>query len=197
MSIEAYKLQEESKTLKKLVDEITQREHELVERSNIFKPEEPVTIFNIKSKIDDHKAIQYALKQEKDKNALLQKEKIKLVSSLKEKDDVIFSQAKEFQTQQLKLLETEKQLCEEKERSNDLLGIKISNKELHNEMINRTKKKNHLFDLLIQTIVKHLTELSKRCPSFIRDLINHGILSDKDLDNKIDKELDTIDRDIK
>lgn len=75
------------------------------------------------------------------------------------------------------------------------IKILISNKELHNEMINNTKKKNHLFDLLIQTIVRHLTDLIKNCPSFIRDLINHGILSDKDLDNNIDKTLDTIDRD--
>lgn len=181
LSVEEFKLQEASKSLKKLEGEITQKEQQLSERANVLEPEEHVTIFNIKAKVEDQKAIQCALKHEKDKNALLQKEKMELISSLKEKDNVILNQASKLKNQQQKLSDTEKQLSEEIERSNDLLNIKISNKELRNEMIKTSKKKLRVFDLLIQTITKYLPELIRKCPSFIHDLVKHGILSDKDV----------------
>ena len=124
------------------------------------------------------------MKQEKVKNALLQKEKEELISSLEEKDEIILNQTKKFQKLRQTLSETEKQLSLELERSNDFMNIKISNEELRNEMINQTKKKIRLFDLLIQTITKYIPELANKCPSFIRDLVNQGILSEKDVSNR-------------
>lgn len=184
LEVEAFKLQEASKSLAKLESAIKEKEQENSERAKVLEPEEHITILNIKKVVGQQKVIHYALKQVKEKNALLQKEKEELISSLKEKDDVILNQTKEYQKQQQKLSETEKQLSEEVERSNDLLNIKISNEELRNEMINQTKKKIQLFDLLIRTITKYLPELTSKCPSFIRDLINHGILPDRDVSNE-------------
>jgi len=184
LEVEAFKLQEASKSLAKLESAIIEKEQEISERAKTLEPEEHINILNVKKVVEQQKVIHYALKQEKEKNTLIQKEKDELISTLKEKDDVIFNQTKEYQKQQQKLFETEKQLSEEVERSNDLLNIKISNEELRNEMINQTKKKIRLFDLLIQTITKYLPELISKCPLFIRDLVNHGILSDRDVSNE-------------
>lgn len=184
LEVEAFKLQEASKSLAKLESTIIEKEQEISERAKVLEPEEHITILNVKKVVEQQKVIHCALKQEKDKNTLLLKEKEEHISSLKEKNDVIINQAKEIKKQQQKLSETEKQLSEEIERSNDFLNIKISNVELRNEMINQTKNKIRLFDLLIQTIMKYLPELTNKCPSFIRDLLNHGILSDRDVLNE-------------
>lgn len=134
LNVEAYKLQETSKSLKKLESEIVQKEHELAVRAKNLEPEEHISIFNLRS-----------------------------------------------QMEQQKLSETEKHLSEEMERNNDFLNIKISNNELRSEMITQAKKKIRLFDFLMQTIMKYLPELINKCPSFIRDLVTQGIISDKDI----------------
>ncbi|MDF2803842.1 MAG: mobilization protein [Anaerocolumna sp.] len=184
LEVESFKLQEASKSLAKLESAIIEKEQEISERAKVLEPEEHITILNVKKVAGQQKVIHYALKQEKDKNTLLQKEKEELILELKERDNVILNQTMEYQKQQQKLSEIEKQLSAEVERSNDLLNIKISNEELRNEMINQTKTKIRLFDLLIRMIMKYLPELTNKCPSLIRDLVNHGILSDKDLSNK-------------
>lgn len=183
LEVAAFKLQEASKSIAKLESDILEKEQELSERAKFLEPEEHITILNAKKVVGQQKVVHYALKQEKEKNALLQKEKEELISSLKEKDDIILNQTNEYKMQQQKLSEIENQLSVEVERSNDLLNLKISNEELRNEMINQAKKKIRLFDLLIRTITKYLPELTNKCPSFIRDLVNHGILSDREVSN--------------
>jgi hypothetical protein len=188
MEVEEYKLQEAEKSLKKLETDIATKEEELLGRAKTLEPEEQITVLNVKKVLKEEKAIHYALRQEKEKNVLLQREKNELLSSLKVKDYIILNQSNEIQKQQKKLSETEIRLSEEIENTNDILNIKVSREGLRTEMMEQAKKKIRLYDIVMQKIREHFPELYFRCRKFINDLINIGILSDKDLPEDLGKE---------
>ena len=188
LSVKAYKLQETSKSLNKLQSQIIQREQELTERAKNLEPDKSVNLFNLKKKMEMQNAIQYTLNQKKDKNTHLQKENEELITAIQEKDNIILNQNKELKIQQQKLSDTEKQLSDERERTNEVLNIKVSHEGVKDDAITRAKTKIRLFDLLFKALMSHLPELFHKCPKFIRDLVNIGILSDRDLPDSQSKE---------
>lgn len=120
LEVEAFKLKEAQKALNMLEAEIKMKEQALSERAKDLEPEEHISIFNIKNVVEKQKAINYALKMEKDKNVLLLKEKESLNQSIKDKDELILTQNHQIQNQQEKLSEVEKELLLEKDRTNVL-----------------------------------------------------------------------------
>ncbi len=188
MEVEAFKLQEAEKSLKKLEVGILKKEMELAERARAIEPEEQINIFNAKEVIKNQKAINLAWQMEIDKNAILLQENKNLYQVIKDKDELILSQSQDIQYQQQKRSETEKLLSDERERTDELLNIKVSHEGVRADAIKRAKTKIRLFDLLFKTVINHLPDLLHRCPKFIRDLVNIGILSDKDLPDAQSKE---------
>lgn len=181
LDVEAFKLKETVKSLKKLEEEINQKEQELLERAKDLEPEEHITILNVKKTIEQQKAVNYALKYEREKNVLLQKEKDELNHLLNEKDDEILAQNQEIQNQQEKLSEIEKELSEEKEITNDILYIKTSNEQIRKQYIDDAKRKIRLFDRMMKLIQQFLPQLKRVCPKFIQELIDYKILGNEEL----------------
>lgn len=85
MEVQAFKLKEAEKSLNKLEAEIKIKEQSLAEQAKDLEPEEHISIFNTKKVMEKQKAINYALKMEKDKNALLLKEKESLNQTIKKR----------------------------------------------------------------------------------------------------------------
>lgn len=184
LEIGAFKLKEAEKSLNKLEAEIKLKEQSLAERAKNLEPEEHISIFNIKNVVEQQKAINFALKMEKDKNALLLKEKESLNQTIKEKDEVIHAQNQEIQIKQEKLSEIEKELSLEKDKTNDILNIKVSDEHLRQVYLDEAKKKIKLYDLVVRIIKDFLPELIKVSPKFIRELLDSKILHKEDLPGK-------------
>lgn len=178
LDVEAFKLKEAKKTLNKLEADIIKKEQELSERAKDLEPDEHINLFNIVDAIKDKKAVNYALKLEKDKNALLQKEKESLTHALIEKDEVILAKSKEITIQQEKFSELEKEL---KEITNDILNIQISDERVRRVHLNEAIRKIKLFDLMVRTVKEFLPKLINKCPDFIRELINRDLIHKEDL----------------
>ncbi len=181
LEVEAFKLKEAEISFNKLEAEIKLKEQSLVERAKDLEPEEHINLFNVKDVIKQQKAINYALKMEKDKKALLLKEKDDLNQTIKSKDELILAQSHEIQNQQEKLSEIEKELSLEKDKTNDILNIKVSDEHLRQIYLNEAKKKIRLYDLVVKSIKDFLPELIKVSPKFIRELLDYKILHKEDL----------------
>lgn len=181
LDVEAFKLKEAEKSLNKREEEIIRKEQELAERAKDLEPEEHITLFNIIDVKKQQKAINYALKLEKDKNALLQKDKESLNQTLIEKDEVILAKTKEITIQQEKLSELEKGLLLEKEITNDILNIQISDERVRRVHLNEAKRKIKLYDLMVRTVKEFLPKLIHKCPDFIRELIRRDLIHKDDL----------------
>ncbi len=181
LEVKAYKLEQEAKLLNKRETELNQKEMKLSERAKDIEPEEHVSILNIKKVIEQHKAVNLALKMERDKNALLQKEKDELNHLINGKDDVILTLNHEIENKQEELSEIKKELLLEKDRTNDILNIKVSDKELRQVYLDEAKQKNKKYDLLVRIIKDFLPKLFNRCPEFIRELLDYKIIHDEDL----------------
>jgi len=147
LEVEEFKLKEATKSLNKLETEIIRKEQELAERAIDFEPEEHINPFNVKEVIKQQKVINNALKMEKEKNSLLQKEKECLNQSIKEKDALILNQNQEIQNQQEKLSEIEKEQLLEKDRTNDILNIKVSDERLRQVILMRRNRKTSYMTL--------------------------------------------------
>ncbi len=181
LEVEAFKLKEAGKSLKKLETEIIKKEQELAERAKDIEPEEQINLFNVKDVIKQQKAINLALKMEKDKNTLLLKEKESLNQTIKGKDELILVKNQEIQNQQEKLSEIKKELSMEKDKTNDILNIKVSDASLRQVYLDEAKQKIKLYDVLVRIIKDFLPELIKASPKFIREVLNHNILHKEDL----------------
>lgn len=181
LEVEAFKLKEVEKSLKKLETEISKKELELAERARDIEPEKQINLFNAKNVIKQQKAINIALRMEKDKNALLLKEKESLNQSIKEKDELILAQTHEIQNQQEKRSDIEKELSFEKDKNNDILNIKVSDERLRQVYLDEAKQKIKLYDFLVRMIKNFLPELIKASPKFIRELMEYKILHKEDL----------------
>lgn len=181
LDVEAFKLKEAEKSLIKLEAEIIKKEQELAERAKDLEPEEHINLFTIKDAIQKHKAINFALKLEKDNNALLQKEKESLNQALIEKDEVILAKTQEITIQQEKLSELEKELLHEKEITNDILNIQISDERVRRVQLNEAKSKIKFYDLMVRTVKEFLPKLINKCPDFIRELIRRDLIHKDDL----------------
>ena len=114
------------------------------------------------------KAVNLALKMERDKNALLQKEKDELNPLINGKDDVILTLNHEIQNKQEELSEIKKELLLEKDRTNDILNIKVSDEELRQVYLDEAKQKTKKYDLLVRILKDFLPKLFDKCPEFIR-----------------------------
>ncbi len=152
-----------------------------MERAKDLEPEEHINLFNVKDVIKQQKAINYALKIEKDKNALLLKEKDNLNQTIKDKDELIIAQNHEIQNQQEKISEIKKELSMVKDKTNDILNIKVSDECLRQVYLDEAKKKIKLYDILVRSIRDFLSELIKASPKFIRELLDNKILHKEDL----------------
>lgn len=141
-----------------------------------MEPEEQINLFNVKDVIKQQKAVNYALKMEKDMNALILKEKESLNQTIKEKDEVNHVQSQEIQIKQEKLSEVEKKLSLEKDKTNDILNIKVSDERLRQVYLDEAKQKIKLYDLVVRIIKDFLPELIKVSPKFIRELLDNKIL---------------------
>lgn len=181
LEIEAFKFKEAEKSLNKLEEEIRRKEQSLIEQAKDLEPEEHISIFNIKNVVGQQKAINLALKMEKDKNTLLLKEKESLNQTMKDKDALILAKNHEIKIKDEKLFETEKELSLEKDKTNEILNIKVSDERLRQVYLDEAKQKIKLYDILVRIIKDFLPELIKASPKFIRELLNHSILHKEDL----------------
>lgn len=181
LEVEAFKLKEAEKSLNKLEAEIKMKEQSLVERAKDLEPEERISIFNIKNVVEQQKAINLALKMEKDKNALLLKEKESLNQTIKDKDELILAKSQKIQNQQEKLSEIEKELSLEKDKTNDILNIKVSDERLRQVYLDEVNQKIKLYDLVVRIIKDFLPELIKASPKFICELLDNKVLHKEDL----------------
>ena len=181
LEVEAFKLKEAKKSLKKLEAEIKGKEQSLAELAKDLEPEEHISIFNIKNVVEQQKVVNLALRMERDKCTLLEKENRCLNQSLKEKDNEILTLNHEIQNQQEKLSEIEKELSLEKDRTNEFLNIKVSDEALRQAYLNEAKQKNKKYDLLVRIIKDFLPKLFDKCPEFIRELLDYKILHKDDL----------------
>lgn len=181
LEVEAFKLKEAEKSLNKLEEEIRLKEQSLIEQAKDLEPEEHISIFNIKNVVEQQKTINLALKMEKDKNALLLKEKESLNQTIKDKDELILAQNHEIQIKDEKLFEIEKELSLEKDKTNDILNIKVSDERLRQVYFDEAKQKIKLYDVLVRIIKEFLPELIKASPKFIRELLDYKILHKEDL----------------
>jgi hypothetical protein len=91
LDVEAFKLKEAQKSLNRLEAEIKMKEQYLEERAKDLEPKEHISIFNIKNVVEQQKAINLVLKMERDKNALLLKEKESLNQMINNKDELILT----------------------------------------------------------------------------------------------------------
>lgn len=178
---EAFKLQEEKKLLEKQKAENIKLEHEIAERATHLEPKEHITLFNINDVLKEQNAINTAWKNERKEKALLEKEKKRLNQEIKEKDELILNQSHEIQNQLKKLSELEKDLILEKDRTDDIFNIKVSDDRLRQNSLDEAKRKIKKFDVLIRIIKDFLPKLFNRCPEFIRELLDSRILHDEDL----------------
>lgn len=181
LEVEVFKLKEAEKSLNKLEAEIKMKEQSLVERAKDLEPEEHINLFNVKDVIKQQKAINYALKNEKDKNALLLKEKESLNLRIKDKDELIHVQNHEIQIRQEKLSEIEKELSLEKDKTTDILNVKVSNERLRQVYLNDAKQKIRLYDLVVRIIKDFLPELIKSSTKFIHELLDNKLLHKEDM----------------
>lgn len=181
LEVEAFKLKETEKSLDKLEAEIKLKEQSLVERAKDLEPEEHISIFNIKNVVEQQRAINFALRMEKDKNALLQKEKESLNQTIKDKNELILAQNHEILIRQEKLSKIEKELSLEKDKTNDILNIKVSDERLRKVYLDEAKQKIRLYDLVVRSIKDFLSELIKASPKFIRELLDNKILHKEDI----------------
>ena len=69
----------------------------------------------------------------------------------------------------------------EKDKTNDILNIKVSDEHLRQIYLNEAKKKIRLYDLVVKSIKDFLPELIKASPKFIRKLLDYKILHKEDL----------------
>lgn len=161
--------------------EIIKKEQELAERAKDIEPEEQINLFNVKAVIKQQKAINLALKMEKDKNALLLEEKESLNQTIKDKGELILVKNQEIQNQQEKLSEIKKELSLEKDKTNDILNIKVSDERLRQVYLDEAKQKIRLYDLVVRSIKDFLPELIKASPKFIRELLDNKILHKEDI----------------
>lgn len=181
LEVEAFKLKEAEKSLDKLEAEIKLKEQSLVERAKDLEPEEHISIFNINNVVEQQRAINFALRMEKDKNALLQKEKESLNQTIKDKNELILAQNHEILIRQEKLSKIEKELSLEKDKTNDILNIKVSDERLRKVYLDEAKQKIRLYDLVVRSIKDFLPELIKASPKFIRALLDNKILHKEDI----------------
>ena len=181
LEIGAFKLKEAEKSLNKLEAEIKMKEQSLIERAKDLEPEEHISIFNIKNVVEQQKAINYALKMEKDKNALLLKEKESLNQTIKDMDELILAKNQTIQNQQDKVSEIENELSLEKDKTNDILNIRVSDEHLRQVYLDEAKQKIRLFDRMIRIVQEFLPILKNKCPEFIRELLDYKILRKEDL----------------
>lgn len=181
LEVEAFKLSESQKSLNKLETEIKMKEQNLVERAKDLEPEEHINFLNFKDVLKQQKAINYALKMEKDKNALLLKEKESLNQTIKEKNELILAQNQEIQIQQEKLSELENELTLEKDNTNEILNIKVSDERLRLAYLDEAKQKIKLYNILVRIMKDFLPELIKVAPKFIHELLDYKILHKEDL----------------
>lgn len=181
LEVQAFKLKEAEKSLNKFESEIKMKEQSLAEQAKDFEPEEHISIFNTKKVMEKQRAINYALKMEKDKNALLLKEKESLNQTIKDKDEVILAQNLEIQNQQEKLSEVENKLSLEKNITNDILNIKVSDERLRQVYLDESKQKIKLYDIIVSIIRDFLPELIKTSPKLILKLIDYKILHKEDM----------------
>ena len=155
--------------------------HDFGEVEKDLEPEEHINLFNVKDVIKQQKVINYALKMEKNKNALLLKEKDSLNQMIKDKDKLILAKNYEIQNQQKKLSAIENELSLEKDKTNDILNIKVSDERLRQVYLNEAKQKIRLYDLVVRIIKDFLPELIKVSPKFIHGLMDNKILHKEDL----------------
>ena len=138
-------------------------------------------MLNIKVVVERQKGINFALKQELEKNSELQRENSSNIHGFMKQEQIIIEQIGVIDIQQEKTSELEGKLTEAIERTNELLNISISHESLRNEMIKQTKQKIHLFDIMIKLIKEFLPELIKSCPKFVRELLDYKILNKDEL----------------
>lgn len=181
LEVQAFKLKEAEKSLNKLEEDIKMKEQSLMEQAKDMEPEEHINLFNIKEVLKQQKSINYALKSEKDKNIQLLKEKESLNQKLKDKDEQILIQNNELQIKDAKLFELEKELSMEKDKTNDLLKIKVSDERLREVYLDEATKKIKLYDVLVRIIKDFLPELIKTSPKFVRELLDYKILKKEDI----------------
>lgn len=96
---------------------------------------------------------------EKYKNALLLKEKECLNQTIKKKDELILAQNHQLDNQQEKLFEIEKELSLEKDKTNDILNIRVSDERLRQVYLDEAKQKIKLYDLIVRIIKDFLPEV--------------------------------------
>ena len=181
LEVKAFKLEEETKSMNKMEAEINQRKQELLEMARDLEPEEHVSVLNINKLVKQQKVINLALSMERDKCILLEKENKGLNQTLKEKDKEIISLRQEVRNQKEKRSVTEKELLIEKDRTNEILNIKVSDEGLRQVYLNEAKQKIRLYDLIVRIIKDFLPELIKASPKFIRELLDSKILHKEDL----------------
>ncbi|BCJ95838.1 hypothetical protein acsn021_34070 [Anaerocolumna cellulosilytica] len=181
LEVEAFKIKEAKKSLNNLKEEMRIREQRLMEQAKELEPEEHISVFNINNVVEQQKAINFALKMDKDKNALLQKEKESLNQTIKDKDELILAQNHEIQNRDEKLFEIKKELSLEKEKTNDILNIEVSDESLRQIYLDEAKQKVKLYDRMVRIIKDFLPELIKASPKFIRELLDNKILHKEDL----------------
>lgn len=181
LEVEAYKLKEAEKSLNRLEEEIRLKEQNLIEQAKDLEPEEHISIFNIKNVVEQQKSINLALKMKKNKTTLLLKEKESLNQIINEKNELILTQNHEIQIKMEKLFEIENDLSLEKDKTNDILNIRVSDERLRQFYLDEAKQKIKLYDLLVRIIKDFLPELIKASPKFIRELSNCKVLHNEDL----------------
>ncbi len=118
---------------------------------------------------------------EKDKNILIMQEKECLNQMIKDKDELILAQDHEIQNQQEKLFEVENKLSLEKDITNDILNIKVSDERSRQIYLDEAKQKIKLFDIIVSIIKDFLPELIKTSPNFIRELLDYKFLHKEDM----------------
>lgn len=181
LTVEEFKLQQRIEDLTKREIQVQQKEQEIAERAKNLEPIEKITRHNINRVLENEREINYAWKLERENNAQLQKEKESLNQSIKQKDELILAQSHENQNQQEKISEIEKELSLEKDKTNDILNIQVSDERLRQVYINEAKQKIKLFDRVVRIIKDFLPELIKVSPKFIRELLDFKILHEEDM----------------
>ena len=91
------------------------------------------------------------------------------------------SKTMKFKLGRKKLSEIEKELSLEKDKTNDILNVNVSDERLRQVYLNEAKQKIRLYDLVVRIIKDFLPELIKVSPKFIRELLDNKILRKEDL----------------
>ena len=95
--------------------------------------------------------------------------------------ELILARNHKIQNQQEKLSEIKKALSMEKDKTNDILNINVSDERLRQVYLEEAKQKIKLYDRIIRIIKDFLPELIKASPKFIRELLDYKILHKEDL----------------